>query len=207
VGPLVAPGKYTVQLTVAGKTATQEMEVLKSPKTPAEEAELQALVKMQLQIRDDINETSDMVNHLEWMRKQDDDIAKMLRVQGGNADLLKSVQAFDQKMQTVEYRFISREDADSDDKYYSQSYKVYLKLIWLNGEVGTGAGDVAGGANFGLTETSQAMLKDIEKDLSAARVEYRALFEKELPAVNRELISHGAMPVFAGAESRPGMNN
>ena len=47
-------------------------------------------------------------------------------------------------MQDVEYRFISRADALSDDKYYSIPEKIYLQLIWLNGEVGTGAGDVAG---------------------------------------------------------------
>ena len=143
-----------------------------------------------------------MVNRLEWMRKQGDDIAKMLRVQGGNADLLKSVEAFDGKMQAVEYRLISREDADSDDKYFSQSYRVYLKLLWLNGEVGTGAGDVAGGANYALTDTSQEMLKDIEKDLADAKTQYRVLFEKDLPALDHDLINHGAMPVFAGAEAR-----
>ena len=36
----------------------------------------------------------------------------------------------------------------SDDKYFQQAYRVYMNLIWLNGEVGPGAGDVAGGADF-----------------------------------------------------------
>ena len=42
----------------------------------------------------------------------------------------------------------------SDDKYFQQAYRVYMNLIWLNGEVGPGAGDVAGGADFPPTDTS-----------------------------------------------------
>ncbi len=131
---------------------------MKSPKTPATEAELEASLKLQLRIRDDITTTSDMVNRLEWMRKQLDDIRKMVRTQPGNAELLRTVQAMDSRMQAVEFKLISRSDANSDDKYYVEPYKIYLNLIWLNGEVGTGAGDVAGGANYGLTETVQEIL-------------------------------------------------
>ena len=34
VGPIVAPGKYTVKLTVDGQTFTQPIEILKDPKIP-----------------------------------------------------------------------------------------------------------------------------------------------------------------------------
>src|SRR5581483_563471 len=165
VGPVVAPGKYTVRLTLTGKNYDESMEVLKSPKAPATDAELAASVKMQLRIRDDITEASNMVNQIEWMRKQAEDVQKMLRAENGKPDLLKSVQAMDQRMKSVEYQLISKTDANSDDKYYVEPYKVYLNLIWLNGEVGTGAGDVAGGANYAPTQTSIAVLESIEKDL------------------------------------------
>ena len=50
---------------------------------------------------------------------------------------MKAVEAMDQKMQDVEYKYISRADALSDDKYYSIPEKIYLHLIWLNGETST----------------------------------------------------------------------
>src|SRR5215467_4596964 len=110
-------------------------------------------------------------------------------------ELLKAVEAMDQKMQDVEYKFISRADALSDDKYYSVSEKVYLKLIWLNGEVGTGAGDVAGGVDNPPTDTAAAVLETIEKDLAEAQSAYQNLLEKELPAFNRFLLDKGIAPI------------
>ncbi len=200
VGPVVPPGKYTVRLTVAGKAYTVPLEIVRAPQIKASDAELAASVKMQLRIRDDISAVSDMVNQLEWMRKQMDDVQKMMRAENPKADLLKSVQAMDQKMQGVEYKLISKVEANSDDKYYVEPYKIYLNLIWLNGEVGTGAGDVAGSANYGPTDTSVAVLETIEKDLTAARKDYQALMDKEVPAFNRAMLSGGVTPLSAGTQ-------
>ena len=110
-------------------------------------------------------------------------------------ELLKAVEAMEQKMQDVEYKFISRADALSDDKYYSIPEKIYLHLIWLNAEVGTGAGDVAGGADNPPTDTAAAMLETIEKDLAEAQGAYQKLIEKEIPSFNRSLLDKGIAPI------------
>ncbi len=52
------------------------------------------------------------------------------------------------------------------------AYKVYMNLIWLNGVVNSGAGDVAGGADYRPTDASVAVLEQIEKDLAAAKAEF-----------------------------------
>jgi hypothetical protein len=71
-----------------------------------------------------------------------------------------------------------------------------MNLIWLNGEVGPGAGDVAGGADFAPTDTSISLLETIEKDLNAAKTEYRSLLERDIPAFNR--VIGGAMTPLTG---------
>jgi hypothetical protein len=197
VGPIVAPGQYTVKLVVAGKDYTQPIQIFKSPKTPATDAELAESVKLQLRIRDDITQTSDMVNQLEWMRKQASDVQKMLKAENGKPELLKTVQEMDQKLTNVEFELITKTDANSDDKYFSDAYKVYLNLIWLNGEVGTGAGDVAGGVDYPPTKTSVTLLEDIEKKLAIAQADYRTVMDKDLPAFNRAMASGGVMTVTA----------
>jgi hypothetical protein len=73
----------------------------------------------------------------------------------------------------------------SDDKYFVQAYKVYSNLIWLNGAVGTGAGDEAGGADYRPTDTQVAVLETIEKDLASARDEYKAVVKTDVPAFNQ----------------------
>ena len=60
-----------------------------------------------------------------------------------------------------------------------------MTLLWLNGEVGPGAGDVAGGQDFRPTDSSTATLAELEKDLEAARAAYRQLMDKDLPAYRK----------------------
>ena len=84
----------------------------------------------------------------------------------------------------------------SDDKYFQQAYRVYMELMWLNGEVGPGAGDVAGGPDFRPTDTSVAALQNVEKDLEAAKAAYRQLMETDVPAFNRSIAEKGLVPVI-----------
>jgi photosystem II stability/assembly factor-like uncharacterized protein len=195
VGPVVAPGKYTLKLTIDGEAYTQALEIVRDPSSHGSDADIQSQVKLQLRIRDDINSTSDMVNQLEWMRKQLEDIQKMLRGDKAKADLLKSVQEMDQKIQSVEYKLITKALSTSDDKYFIAAYNVYFNLIWLNGEVGTGAGDVAGGADYAPTDTALSLTDMIEKDLAGAKAEYKTLMEKDLPAFNKALAASGVTPI------------
>ncbi len=162
----------------------------------ATEADLEASVQLQLRIRDDISASADIVNQLEVMRKQLEDVQKGLRAQKGKEDLLKSVSAMDKRMLDVENMILEPAAMLSDDKYFVQAYRVYMNLIWLNGEVGPGAGDVAGGADFRPTDTSVAVLQTIEKDLDAAKAAYKKLMETELPAFNRSLAEKGVVPVI-----------
>jgi len=185
VGPIVAPGRFTVKLTVDGRTSTQPLEVLKDPKIPASQADLDLSVKLQLRLRDNISAAADMVNTIEVMRKQLEDISKAYRGDNSKAALLKQVAEMDKKLLDVESKLLEPAQMTSDDKYFQQAYRVYMNLIWLNGEVGPGAGDVAGGADFAPTDTSIGLVETIEKDLNAARTEYKALLERDVPAFNR----------------------
>jgi hypothetical protein len=197
VGPIAAPGKYTARLTVDGETYAQPLEILPDPKSTGDQQQIEAGVKLQLQIRDDINAASDMVNRIEWLRKQLEDVEKMLKSPPAKADLLARVQEMDRKMQSVEYKLITRSQALSDDKYFVEAYNVYFNLIWLNGEVGTGGGDVAGGADLGPTETSRILLDTIEKDLGTAKTEYGDLMDKQVPPFNQWLGEKGITPLAA----------
>ena len=58
---------------------------------------------------------------------------------------------------------------------------------------------MAGGTDFPPTDTEYALLTDIEKELSAAKVEYAALMDKSMPAFNRALLEHGVMPLPGAA--------
>ena len=174
--------------------------MVRDPKTPATDTELAASVKLQLRIRDDVSKAADMVNNIEWARRQLSFLDKMYS-EAKKTDIAKTIQEMDQKMQKVEYMLVSRALTTSDDKYYSASYKVYYNLLWLNAEIGPGAGDVAGGSDYGPTDTELALLNDNEQELSAIEPEYRTLMQQDLPAFNHAMLESGGTPIIAGAEA------
>jgi len=174
VGALAAPGKYTIKMTADGQTLTQPFEILKDPQIVSSDADLLASTEMQKRIIRDLNETSDMVNHLETVRREIQD--KLKAAQGVTASLRET----DAQLANTEFKLLERSSALSDDKYFVQAYKVYSNLIWLNGAVGTGAGDEAGGADYRPTDAQVAVLQMIEKDLAVARAEYQAMIKAGL---------------------------
>jgi hypothetical protein len=147
---------------------------------------------MQVRIRDDMNETVDMINRLEVMRKQVED---QRAAPAKDARLERSLADLDAKILNVELRLLSRTDLHSDDKWYVEPYKVYMNLIWLAGEVGSGAGDVAGGADYRPTDASVAVLAEIERDLAAAKTAFTTLVENDVTAFNRAM--KGKLPAIA----------
>jgi len=173
-----------VRLIVNGKTESQPLTILKDPEIKTIDADLVASTRAQVRVRDNLNTTADMVNKLEVMRKQ---ILDQKKANVEKADVQSALADLDKKMLAVELQLISRSDMNSDDKYYVEAYKVYMNLIWLNGVVGNGAGDVAGGADYAPTESSLNWLGDIEKDLDAAKGAYKKLVESDLDDFNKRM--------------------
>jgi len=189
VGPLAAPGKYTVRLTVDGQQISQPFEVVKDPSIPSPDEDLVASTATQVRIRDDINRVSAMVNHLETMRRQ---VQDQLAASAGTDELEAALRAMEKKLETVEFMLIEQPLTLSDDKYFVEAYKVYANLIWLNGAVSTGAGDVAGGADFRPTDAQLQVLANLEKALEAAAGSYETLIDRDVPAFNR---TKGVQPI------------
>ena len=232
-GPIAAPGTYSVRLTSGGQSFTQPFKILRDPRIASSDADVESSVKTQLQIRDDITKISDTVNQIEWLRKQIEVIETMLRPPKKKprerpafaepddfeepepapaedeaqtkrkAELLKTVEEMDKKLQAVEYKLVSPSEVNSDDKYYVEAYKVYLNLIWLNAEVGNGGGDVFGGTDFRPTDTSLDLLKTLEGEMNTAVEEYQKLIQQDLPAFNHTLAENKLAALVAASAGEP----
>jgi photosystem II stability/assembly factor-like uncharacterized protein len=235
VGPIVAPGQYTVRMKVDGQTYTQLLTVLRDPHSPGTDADIQQSVQTLLRISNDITQVSDTVNQIEWLRKQLEVIQTMLKPEKEKkkepsanaplaeeddeydqepatrsadadsgakakqkADLLKAAQEMTKKLEAIEYQLASKALLNSDDKYFVEPYQVYLNLMWLNADVGTGGGDVFGGADFAPTDNQLQLLSLYESQYAAVRDQYQKFVKEDLPAFNRQLEASSIAPV-AGA--------
>src|SRR5262249_26585976 len=69
-GPLAAPGKYVVVLTVDGEKHRRELEVRPDPRVKLPAEELAAQLEFALKLRDDIGRLSDTVEQLRSVRGQ-----------------------------------------------------------------------------------------------------------------------------------------
>jgi hypothetical protein len=114
------------------------------------------------------------------------------------AELLNQVEAMNKKLTGIEYQLTSKALTNSDDKYFVEPYELYLNLMWLNAAVGTGGGDVAGGADFAPTDNQLALLKQYQGQYAQVKEEYQKLIKDDLPALNRALESSN-LTTIAGA--------
>jgi len=108
-----------------------------------------------------------------------------LKANAGKKPIEQALRDLDKKMMDVELMLVTRTEMHSDDKWYVEAYKVYMNLVWLNGVIGTGAGDVAGGAEFRPTESAMQVLDMLEKDLATAQAAFSVVIEKDVPAFNK----------------------
>lgn len=189
--PIGAPGKYTVRMTVGGQTLTQTFNATKDGSLTATDADLVESTKAQLRIRDALNATANMTNSLEISRKQIEDLIK---ANTGKDELEKPLMDLDKKMLDVELIMLSKHDFYSDDKWYVEHYHLYQQLIWLNGVVAAGAGDVAGGPEYRPTTAAMNWLADCEKELAAAKAGYEKIVNVDLPAFNKTMA--GKLPAI-----------
>jgi photosystem II stability/assembly factor-like uncharacterized protein len=188
-GPIAAPGKYTVRLSVGGRSYTRPFEVLKDQTIAASDADLVASTAAQVRAVAAIDSTAGMINRIEVVRKQ---ITDLRAANQGKGSVVKALDGLNQQAFDVELQLISRHSLDSDDKWYVMPYKIYLNLIWLYGALGPGAGDVAAGAAFPPTDATLATLSTMEQRLGQASAAFDKLMSQDLPAFNRRM--NGKLP-------------
>jgi photosystem II stability/assembly factor-like uncharacterized protein len=182
--PMAAPGKYTARFTVDGKAYTVPFEVIKDPAVDTSDADLRLSTATQVQIRDAITKTSNMVNQMEIWRKQ---LQDQIKANEGKADVVKSLEAMNKKILDVELQLVSRSEMLSDDKYFPEAYKAYMNLIWLSGGVGQGASDEAGSIDYKPTDTQLKVFAAIQGDVEKAEGGYLRLLRTEIPTFNKQM--------------------
>jgi photosystem II stability/assembly factor-like uncharacterized protein len=99
---LVAPGRYTVRLTVGGQTLEQPLDVLQDPTTGASAEDLRAQLAFEAPIAADIDTTVAMINRIEVLRGQLAALRASLAGDSSAADLRAAADSLDRTLLAVE---------------------------------------------------------------------------------------------------------
>jgi len=172
--PPAAPGDYTVRMIYNGRTYEKPFEVWRDPTLPADDIELVSSFRLQNDIVGALNEVTDRINRIEVMRMKVEDLQEEY---ANNVQIMDALNNLAAQLYNTELHYLSRTEMHSDDKWYVEKYKLYLNLVWLLGEVGGRASDVAGGAGYPPTNASIGVFQDRLREMEAAQIDFEALME------------------------------
>lgn len=179
-GFMVTPGSYTVKLSVGEQECVQTLEVKKDPRSEGTQADIEAQITMQKEVRDNLNTVSDLISQIEWMRKQIYDTKDMLKASGGSEDVIAAIDTFDKKLRSVEDELFQPMIAEGDTKSFRFPQKLYFKLAVF-------AGDLASSVDFAPNDQQREVHAVLRERVDAQKARFEELLKSDLPAFNAML--------------------
>jgi len=176
-GPQVTPGTYTVKLNVDGKESTQTLEVVRDPNDLGKEPDIKANVDFQLQIRNEMTDAGQMINRIEWTRKQLGDMEGMLGDDPKNAAVVQAAKDLEKKIYAVEGKFFPLSLTGRTEDAFRAPSVIYGNLANL--------GFVAeNGADLPPTDQAVELNKELQQQLADARQAVKQLYETAIAQFN-----------------------
>ena len=185
---LQPPGTYTVTLEVNGHEFSQALTVLKDPNSEGTEADIRMQLALVAQIRDDLNVASDMVNRVEWVRRQLYDLQAVLRDQGGAEEIVTAAEELDTQLVGVEEGLIQMRLTGTGQDGVRWPVKLVGRLGYLAGAVAT--------ADFPPTDQHGEVHQVLKGRLVQLQNALDELLRTELPAFNQMLRAQNLAPVI-----------
>jgi hypothetical protein len=183
IGPLVAPGVYTVKLSVNGRELVQKLEVRKDPASAATVEEIREQLEMTLEIQDNIDTVVDMIDQMEWIRRQIYDLRPSLEGRD-NAAVEEAADELDDKLEAIEEELfpVNHLTGATYDSFRSP-HRLYGRLGALVHRVRT--------SDFAPTEQALELHEVLKDRMETQRSELNGLMETDVPALNRMLEDKG----------------
>ena len=204
LGPLAAPGVYTVRLTVGSEQFTQKLTVLKDPNTGATDTDVADSSALALKVYNDANTSVKLINQIEWERRQIEEMKKMLASDTSRRGAMDSATSLDAKFAAVEENLLDASIAEGDQKSFRGPLGLYLKFVWLGAEVGTGGADVSGNSDFAPTASEVEVYDLLHKQLLETQRQLARLNEEAVPVFNKEMQAGGMLRIAVPTISEGG---
>jgi len=182
-GPRVAPGTYTVRLTVDGKSQTQTFAVKKDPRLATTPEDYASQLSLALQLRDKLSQTNQAVIRIRAVRRQLEQYTG--REDKRVADAAKSLA---DKLTAIEQELYQTKNRASEDPL-NYPIKLNNKLAYVMGEVES--------SDNRPTAQSNLVYEDLATQVNAQLASLDSLLNKDLAAFNKVVHDANAPAVEA----------
>lgn len=180
-GPLAAPGKYSVRLTIEGKVLSGSAEIRPDPRDSTPATDRTERLELALKLRDDITKVSEMVIALRSARKQISQRVETLKDQANASKVaawIGQARTLQKKLDALEEKLHNpRAEVAYDILAMKGGAKLYSQLAPLLSAVMDNDGPV--------TQGMREVYTDLASELAAAAAEWRSLQAEDLTRLNR----------------------
>jgi photosystem II stability/assembly factor-like uncharacterized protein len=180
VALLVAPGTYTVTLTVGGEKSTQNLNVLKDPHSAGTERDIQEQIELVAALRQEMNALAGSVNQIESIRAQLAALGKQLGTDDQSQAIRKQADELSDKLSAAEGKVIQLEATGrgQDDVRYAPM--LMQKLSYL-------AEEVAASSDFPPTTQQTAVQQELKQQGEESLREMQEVIARDVAALNSTL--------------------
>jgi photosystem II stability/assembly factor-like uncharacterized protein len=106
-GPLASPGTYRAILTIGGRAYSQPFQLVKDPRIPYSDAELEEQFQFMKRVADRLEQTMATVKRIRDLRKHAEDMVTDAKKQGKNAtELDQALKALNDRLYPIEERLV-----------------------------------------------------------------------------------------------------
>jgi photosystem II stability/assembly factor-like uncharacterized protein len=194
MGPLVLPGKYSVRVTVNGKSENAPFEVKLDPRLKVAEADLQKQFDLLLQIRDELSRVYETVNQIQDVRLQVGGLKRRLPENASTKTVVGAAADLDQKLLAIRDEMIQAKVKSNEDSLaYPQ--KVDAKLAYLAMAVGQGTDSAP-------TEADYAQFERLKKQADDSLSRWAQIQRTDLPNFDRLMAGQNIQTIVVPTSER-----
>jgi photosystem II stability/assembly factor-like uncharacterized protein len=191
VRPLAIPGRYQVRLTAGDAQMTTWLEVLQDPESTASQADLQAQLDLQLELREMSDSTSDLISRIEWTRKGLIDLEERVGGEARYADVVEAGEELSDALIDLEMTLFDLRLTGGSAR---QDTIRWPRQLWA--KIASLAGYSSGSDD---RPTDQAMeVRNLYRQwLTEALQQWAELTQTDLARFNRMLVERGLPPIVS----------
>ena len=186
-GPMAAPGRYQVRLTVGDWSQTRPFELLADPRITLTAEEREAQSDLLLRIRDRIQETHDAIRAIRSVREQVKKAAELAVEAGYGEGLQAMADSIGTKLTRVEEMLMQTKNESRQDPLNFPP-RLDAQLVYLYGVVGS--------EDAPPTDGAVERFDDLSRELDAVLAGLRTVFDRDVAEFSAALAAAGAPAII-----------